>query len=478
MPVYLPALFSIDPHASDPLPVQLFAALGRAIKSGKLGHGEALPSTRQAAAMLGLSRSSVATAYDLLRAEGILDMRAGRRPVVHCTNLPSPRTVTGGTTALSDRGRILAQDPRAASYQRDTGRLSPGVPDEAQFPADLWAQTLRRVARHNHGDEAAYGGYHGAHALREAISTRLASDRGLRVSPGQIIITPGTQASLTLIAQVMTDPGDVIAVEDPGYLGARASFMASGARIVPIPVDDHGMQVSQLPREARLVYITPSNQFPLGGRMGLDRRLALLDRARAQNALILEDDYDSEFLWHGREIAALAAHGTGCEWLYLGSASKALLPGLRLGWMAVPEPLVAPLRAAHRTMGLAANLHAQLALAALMETGQYRAHLRRIARLYQQRGMALYHALSTVEGLHVTPPHGGVQIGAILEHAGFETACLTALSAAGYRMGRLSALCQQTKLEGLIMGFASLREDDPARLAALLRGVLEGAPGV
>ncbi|WP_438382947.1 PLP-dependent aminotransferase family protein [Asaia sp. BMEF1] len=472
MPVFLPAFFQPDATRADPLPVQLFAALGTAIRAGRIADGETLPSTRHAAQVLGLSRSSITTAYDLLRAEGIIEMRPGRRPRARLLALPAADRVESIAPTLSTRGQRMAHDPRKASYATESGRLAPGLPDERAFPADLWAQTLRRQARQAQGDEAGYGGYHGAQALRETLCARLASDRGLAVTPEQILITPGTQASLSLITQIMTDPGDIIAMEDPGYVGAKASFLAGGATLCPVPVDSDGMQVEALPQEARLIYITPSNQYPLGGRMGLGRRLALLERARNQGALIIEDDYDSEFLWHGREIAALAAHGSGTECVYLGSASKALLPGLRLGWMVVPAALIDPMRVAHRTTGCAANLHAQLALSEVMASGQYRRHLRHIARLYQSRGEALYEALRDCEGVTVARPRGGVQLGLRFEKKGAETRCQNALAERGYRVARLSALCLAAPQEGLVIGFATLRPSDPARIAAAIRKTL------
>ncbi|WP_051528408.1 MocR-like pyridoxine biosynthesis transcription factor PdxR [Asaia astilbis] len=475
MPVYLPAFCHPDPCLADTLPVQVFAALGGAIRAGRISHGAVLPSTRHAATMLGLSRASLSTAYDLLRAEGLIEMRPGCRPTAR---LPAVALTGSSETmlpALSQRGIAMACDPRSAGYLLPSGRLTPGMPDEAVFPADLWAQILRRQTRLRHGDESGYVGYHGAARLRAVLCARLASDRGLSISPDQILITSGTQASLSLITQLMTDPGDVVALEDPGYLGARAAFLACGARIHPVPVDEQGMQVEALPSSARLIYITPSNQFPLGGRMGLDRRLALLKKAREQGALILEDDYDSEFLWHGREIAALAAHDAATSCLYLGSASKSLLPGLRIGWMAVPKSLVEPLRAALRTAGCAANLHAQYALAELMESGHYRRHLRRISRLYHQRGQALHDALHQIPGLASVAPSGGVQMALTLTSKGQEQLCQAALAKAGYRAARLSALCLNASQEGLVIGFAALRPDDPDRIATILRDALSQA---
>ncbi|GBQ10536.1 MocR-like pyridoxine biosynthesis transcription factor PdxR [Swaminathania salitolerans] len=492
-PVYLPALCPLDPSRAEPLPVQIFLALHAAMRAGRLRGDMTLPSSREAARSLGLSRSTLTSAYELLRAEGLLDIRPGKRPKL-CLPVIRPASQEGHEPpTVSCRGRAAIQDLRAASYRVTQGRLAPGMPDPDLFPADLWARLLRRHARQDHGDSAGYGSYHGSATLRDAIAVRLRSDRGLTVSPEQILITPGTQASLTLITQLMTDSGMTVAMETPGYLGARAAFLSAGARIVPVPVDEDGFRVDALPGTARLIYITPSNQFPLGVRMSLPRRLALLAKARAQGALILEDDYDSEFLWQGREIAALAAHGDGSGCVYLGSASKTLLPGLRLGWMTLPEPLVAPARAIHRNFGMAANLHAQDALAALMQTGQYRAHLRRIAHIYSRNGQKLHEALRALDGVKTAPPSGGVQLCVGLRKRGYEIACQEALGRAGYRVGRLSALhvpsdpddstppgsarqshdpSSASEDEGLIIGFAALRADDPARIAEILRRVL------
>ncbi|WP_025884488.1 MocR-like pyridoxine biosynthesis transcription factor PdxR [Asaia prunellae] len=468
MPVFLPAFWSPDPASNETLPVQLFHALGAAIRTGRVSDEAVLPSTRQAAAILGLSRSSISSAYDLLRAEGLVEMRPGSRPVVRLPAAPPVNRQGPVAPDLSERGRQMSLDARAPSYATNAGRLAPGLPDETEFPADLWAQMLRRQARHRYGDEAGYEGYCGARILRETLCTRLARDRGLDISPDQILITCGTQASLDLITRIMTDPGDSIAIEDPGYLGARAVFLANGVQIRSVPVDEEGMQAGAVPTDARLIYITPSNQYPLGGRMGLERRLALLDQARRQGALILEDDYDSEFLWHGREIAALTAHSSGAECVYLGSVSKTLLPGLRLGWMVVPEPLITPMRTAHRSTGCAANLHAQMALAKFMQSGHYRKHLRHISRLYQKRGNALFDALSTCPDLVVMRPRGGVQLSVRFRKPGHETRCQNVLANAGYRVVRLSALCLTARHEGLVIGFASLRPEDPARITTLL----------
>lgn len=257
-------------------------------------------------------------------------------------------------------------------------------------------------------------------------------------------------------------------MEDPGFMGARAAFLGAGLEIAPVPVDEHGLKPELVPGDARLIYVTPSNQYPLGYRLSLPRRMELLERARSQNALVIEDDYDSEFLWRGREIAALAAHGESGGVVYLGTAAKVLMPALRIGWMVVPEALIGPMRAAHRNLGLMANLHAQIALAEMMHSGRYRAHLRRIARAYEALGNALAAALAAIEGIEVHPPDGGVQLTVRFNNGRDETPALSALAEAGFRPARLSANCLGEPLSGLIVGFADATPDRIVRFAQVL----------
>ncbi|MGI6247424.1 MAG: PLP-dependent aminotransferase family protein [Pseudochelatococcus sp.] len=482
----LPALTRPDPERRDSerrdsMPVQIHRDLLAAIRDGRLADGAKLPSSRAAAEGLGVSRSTVNTAYDLLRAEGVLRIRPGAAPEVVAPALPAGSRRDAAPPGLSRRGASLCKDPRARSYGAGSGAMSPGVPAEAQFPADEWAQALRRAARRTHGELAAYAEPFGHPALRRILAQRLRADRGLRVGPEQILITTGTQAALSLVAQAMTDPGETAAMEDPGYPGARGAFLGAGLHIAPVPTDAEGIRVDRVPREARLIYVTPSNQYPLGSRLSLARRLALLEHARSRSALILEDDYDSEFLWRGREIAALAAHGQGGETVYLGSAAKVLMPGLRIGWMAVPEALVEPLRQAQRNLGLLPNLHAQLALADMMETGRYRAHLRRISRAYEALGNALYEALARVEGIGVEPPDGGVQLALRLRDGTVERLAVEALAARGFRPARLSACSLNATVSGLIVGFADATPALIADFAATLdrvtgAGARHGSP--
>lgn len=455
------------------MPVQLYRDILAAIREGRIKKGSKLPSSRKAAESLGVSRTTVNAAYELLRAEGVLSVRQGAVPAIHVPEWPVKSETSSFSHDLSKRGQGICKDLRRNSFVADQGRMSPGVPDEALFPAQEWARLSRQMARRKHGALSAYGSPYGAPALRAVLAERLFTDRGITVSPDQILVTTGTQASLSLIAQVMTDPGECAAVEDPCHLGARTAFLGAGLTVAPVPVDDDGLDPDLLPDQTRLIYITPSNQYPLGCRLSLSRRMMLLEKARSMQAMVLEDDYDSEFLWRGKEIAALTAHAAGEEVIYLSSASKVLLPGLRVGWMAVPERLVGPFRAAIRNIGIMANVHAQLVLADMMRSGLYRGQLRRISRIYENRGKALFQALSCNDAVEVKEPDGGVQLAVRFHAGGRETDALTALAHHGFRPARLSTHSLSGTMEGLIVGFADANENTIRKFCSVLEQVLK-----
>ncbi|WOI57840.1 PLP-dependent aminotransferase family protein [Palleronia sp. LCG004] len=466
-PLSLPLICRPDREGEEPLAVQLYRDLLAAIRDGRLGQGHALPSSRAAAGELGLARSTVTVAYDLLRAEGAIEMRRGAAPrVVTAPVAPGP-AVAMVPRAVSGRGARMARNPRRETGPAQ-GVMAPGEPDEGLFPADEWARALRRAARRRHGGAFAYAEPWGIAPLRRILSERLRADRGIAAEPDRIVVTTGTQGGLSLIARLMTEPGERAAIEDPGYLGARVAFEGAGLVPVPVPVDAEGIVVEAVPRDVRLVYLTPSNQYPTGVRLSHARRAALVRTARETGALILEDDYDSEFLWRGREIAALSAEAGGGEAIHFGSASKVLAPALRIGWMVVPGDLVDPVRAALRNQGLMANLHAQWALAEMMESGRYRAQARRIARAYEGRGRALCEALGPIGGLSVRPPDGGVQLAVRFDDGRSEEAAIHALGRGGFRPARLSAYCMEAGARGLVVGFADATPERIARFARIL----------
>ncbi|MGB3148945.1 MAG: PLP-dependent aminotransferase family protein, partial [Paracoccaceae bacterium] len=350
--------------------------------------------------------------------------------------------------------------------------MAVGQPDEALFPRDEWARILRRQARRLHGSAFGYEDYCGLLRLRQLLAQRLTDHRGMFLSAEQVLITPGSQASLVLLAQALAAPGDTALIEDPGYVGARLAFAGAGLRLCPMPVDGEGADPGAVDpgaaSGAKLIYLTPANHFPLGHRMSLARRNAAIAYAQEVGAVIIEDDYDSEFLWRGRAIAAMQAMAPE-RVITIGSLSKSLMPGLRLGWMVVPMGLVEPLADAQRNLGYAANLHAQGAFADLIESGRYHSHLARIAHRYAERGAALAEALAAIPGVAVTPPDGGVQLAAHLAPE-VEARALAALRAAGFGAGPLSRYCLKADCSGLVVGFA---DATPERIAGFARTLQE-----
>lgn len=471
-PVWLASISDPRTDRAEPLPVQLYKDIASAVLDGRIGCGEHLPSSRQAAKALGVSRTTVTAAYELLAAEGIAAIRQGAVPTIIAPQAAPCETDAAVGPSVSERGMALGAGHLDRVPRPSSGALAPGGPDEGLFPADEWARTLRRVARRPLGSAALYGAAHGVEALRRALRDRLATDRGVRVDTDQIVIVPGTQAAVALLAHALCDPGDVAALEDPGWPGARTACRGAGLTVVPLTVDRWGADPHTLPPDTRLTYLTPSNQYPLGTRLSQARRLAFLDRARSAGAFIVEDDYDSDFHWSGGVIPALAAQDHGGHVVLVGSASKTLLPALRIGWMVVPPGLVDPIRAAQRSLGIVANVHAQLALAELMQTGRYRTQVRRIARAYHERVRGLVDALADVSAATVTLPDGGVHVTVRLAGEKVEATAVERLARHGLTPGQLSDYCAGADHHGLVVGLG----DATATNVMTLRDVLLSLP--
>ena len=389
----------LDREGGEPLHRQAYNGIARLILAGALKPGERLPSSRAVAADLGLSRATVLAALDQLASEGYVEARAGSGVYV-ARSLPDDRRPaapqrpsSARPPALSARGRLLTREE--AQFRRGGGLFAPGVPDVREFPFALWARLLAKSWRSGAGaaldrDPAGFA------PLREAIGGYLGAVRGVRCPAERIVIVSGTRQAMDLAARLLLDPGDVVAVENPGFPGIRASLIAAGAALAPVPVDDEGLSVSALAalRPApRLVCVTPSREYPLGVAMSLPRRLALLDWARQADAWIFEDYYDSEFRYAGRPLAALASLDDDGRVLHVGTFSKALFPTIRLAYMAAPEALVSAFLAGRTGLDDHPAPHAQPALAAFMAEGHFAQHLRRMRRLYSARQQVLLAAL-------------------------------------------------------------------------------------
>jgi GntR family transcriptional regulator/MocR family aminotransferase len=444
------------------------------VLEGRLTAGEALPSSRGAAALLGVGRNTVNAAYDLLAAEGVIEVRPGAQARVARLDLGKP---SGSLAAirLSERA-LAAREPLRRGLSE--GRLAPGSPDPALFPADAWGRALRRAARHRQDGAEGYARFEGLPELRQVLADQLHRHRGLVCTPEDIVVTPGTQASLMIAAATFADPGDSALVESPGYISAHATFRAAGLICRALPVDALGADAARADTAGvRVAYVTPSTQYPTGVRMPMPRRLALLEAARDAGAAIVEDDYDSEFVWEGRGIAALAALPDAGHVVYLGSAAKSLLPGLRIGWMVAPRGSAEAIRAVQRRLGLAANVHAQAALAEFMAQGAYRAHVAAISSAYRERLRLVTAALVEALGdrVQLSAPDGGLQLTARLPELVDDGPLREALNAGGYAVSSLSDYFIDRPQQGLVIGFGTATARDAIRFAETLAHHLDTA---
>ena len=483
---------TLDDTSPTPLNRQLYEALRQAILSGRLARGERLPATRALAHDLAVSRTTVSVAYDQLLAEGYVVARTGAgtfvssalpdglfkppatAPAAPAHRPPLPMSAYG--VRLASAGALRGTTPLAAITFGHYGR-----PALDAFPIDTWRRLMLRHVRSGHAPLGYAEDALGHAPLREALAAYLQRSRAVRCTPDQIVIVGGSQQGLDLIARLLVDAGDGVALEEPGYLGARHAFEAAGARLVPVPVDDAGLRVDQLPSGVKLALVTPSHQFPTGVVLSLPRRLALLDWARTQGALIVEDDYDSEFRYGDRPIPSLQGLDTAGVVLYLGTFSKVLFPALRLGYLVVP-PDWAPLFARAKLVAdRQAPLLEQLALTDFIVGGHLERHLRRMRVLYAGRRRCLLQALHEHLGDRVTilGDHAGLHVTLRLRtpRDGEAIAERAAALGVGVATTRVCYLGTPEPAE-LVLGYADLDEtrieEGVRRLAAALE---EANPG-
>ena len=480
VPDFPEGVLDLDRGSPVPLSQQVYRGIRTAVRSGILKPGMRLPSSRALAGAHGISRNTVTAAYELLKAEAITDGRPGAAPVIAEGVEPGPRSPSApvGETRwrLSARGALLAENLYGPAWAKRHGQLRAGCPAFDIFPFDLWARSMRRAARSVPGGELLYENPTGHPDLKAVLCEYLASERGVRSTPEQILITSSMQASLSGLAQALTDPGDAAWIEDPGYIGARTALHGAGLSVHGMPVDGEGATEPENAPAPKLIYLTPSHQYPLGMRMPLARRVALIETARRHGATILEDDYDSEFLFEGRPVAAMQGLAQSGEVIYLGTFSKTLLPGLRVSYCVVPESLADGLKAVFRQTGRLANVHTQIALADFINCGHYRAHLKRIREAYRERGRTLVAALRGRLGnrISIDMPTGNVQVALRFNHVADDEGIATRLQEAGFAVSPLSAYYLARPAQpGLTIGFASANEQQVASFAAVLDRVLQ-----
>ncbi len=495
---FWPLSLGIDQEAALPLYRQVYGQIREAVLSGRLPAGARLPSSRSLASELGCARNTIITAYDQLLSEGYLEGQVGSGTFVSRTlpeGLLSAPLVsrqgdiieTQSRPLLSRRGTALASfmAQRGSFGHRRAGQaFQPGLPDVSSFPFEVWGRLLGRAWRHpakNLDLVSASGGYP---PLRRAIAQYLRGVRAVDCTPEQILITSGTQQALDLAARLLLDPGDQAWVEEPGYPGLCGALLAAGAVPVPVPIDEEGLSLEEGKKrapEARLIALTPSHQYPLGTTMSLSRRLAILDWARDAEAWVLEDDYDSEYRYAGRPLAALQGLDEGNRVIYAGTFSKVLFPGLRLGYLVVPDTLVDAFVQARAALDDYASLIAQPALATFLEEGHFTAHLRRMRRLYAARQEALLEAGKRhLHGLlDLSPDQAGLHLVAGMSSSFTEIADDKAASARAAKAGVVAPPLSRYYMDrpdrqGLLLGYASLSEAAIEEGARRLAGALVG----
>jgi GntR family transcriptional regulator/MocR family aminotransferase len=461
----------LDPAAPTPLFRQIYDGLRHGILAGTLAPGARLPATRGLAGELGVSRNTVLNAYEQLLAEGYLEGKIGSGTYVPGT-LPEEllqvrpaamreRPAPAKRRALSRRGETLArpasETPRPSLAPRP---FRPGIPALDAFPFASWMRLVARHHRRPPPEALAYGHAAGYRPLRQAVAAHLGAARAVQCEPDQVLIITGSQQGLDLIARLLLDPGDAAWVEEPGYPSARAALRGAGVAPIPVPVDGDGLDVavgSARCPDARLAYVTPSHQYPLGVTLSLPRRLALLDWARRADAWVVEDDYDSEFRYAGRPLAALQGLDRDGRVIYLGTFSKALFPALRLGYLVVPPDLVDAFVAARMVIDRQCPTLMQAVVADFIAEGHFARHIRRMRTLYAERQEVLQRAARReLDGLlNLRPSQTGLHLVGWLVGERDDRQASRRAAQAGLEAPPLADYCvEPCQRGGLLLGYA------------------------
>jgi GntR family transcriptional regulator/MocR family aminotransferase len=442
-----------------PLHRQLEEQLRSAVRTGRLVAASTLPSTRALAAQLDVSRGIVVGAYEQLIAEGYLASRPG-----------------GATSVARTANATVTRKPESPA-RRFLVEFRSGRPDLDEFPRGAWLRSLRRVLNEAPSDRLGYHDGRGIPELRDALATYLNRVRGTAADPADVVISAGFAQGFKLVAKVLVASGARrIAFEDPGYADARSIARAAGLNVIGIPVDEYGIRVDELDHaRADAVVVTPAHQYPTGGVLPPDRRAALLAWAERRNAVIIEDDYDAEFRYDRDPIGSLQGLSPA-RVVYAGSASKILAPGLRLGWLVVPAPMVDQIARAKMSDDLGSPALGQLAFADFVSSGELDRHLRRMRPIYRARRDTLLNALHRhLPGLRPVGASAGLHVLAWLPRGIEESVLLRSAGEAGIWLETLvESRIADGGPGGIIFGYGSVAEtsidESIGRLAAITRG--------
>jgi GntR family transcriptional regulator/MocR family aminotransferase len=487
-------MVDLDAPSESPLYRRVYEHVRACILDGSLAPNSPVPSTRALAKELRVSRSTVVLAYEQLRAEGYLAGRMGAATRVRAqppesalrtevaaiipdtsghAGRPSRRAVA--MSGLSNKGvSFHSHGPRA---------FRSGVPAVDIFPMDAWGRLTTRRWQRTPSKALAYGDPFGFRPLRDALVEYLGAARGVRCAPEQVMIVPGSQLGLDLACRVLLDPGDEAWLEDPGYHGARGALVAAGARVIPVPVDEHGLSVAagrSLAPAARVAFVTPSRQLPLGMMMSVARRQELLAWARDAGSWIIEDDYDSEFRYSTRPVQALHGMGAARFVIYAGTFSKVTFPAVRLGYLVIPPDLVDVFAAARTYADYSPPYLTQAVMTDFMVEGHFERHIRRMRAIYHERqGVLVELARRELRPwLQVEPSDAGMTVIGWLPDEVDDVAIVQAAARRNIDLLALWSLAVNPIKPGVLLGYAGVREveirEGVAGLAALFRALEKG----
>ncbi len=483
-----------------PLNRGLYECIRGAILDGSLAPATRLPPQRDLAAELGLSRNTVMFAYEQLLAEGYLRARTGSGTFVADT---APESYLNATAAavheagprsmpgLSPRGQRLLANASASPTQ--WGAFMPGVPDLRRFPHRRFAQISARLWRQPPPEWLSYGHGGGLPALREAVAAHLRVARSVRCDADQVLITEGIHQAIDLVVRLLGSAGDQAWVEEPSYWGIRGVLQVSDINMMPLPVDEEGLvlpepgtgqtsghapaqEAKHEPPAPHFIFVTPSHQYPMGAVMSLKRRRALLELARQHGSWIVEDDYDSEFRFSGQPIPSLQGMEPDAPVIYIGTFSKTLYPGLRMGYMVLPRDLAGSFQTAHAELYRAGHLMTQATVAEFMQAGDYAAHIRRMRPLYARRRAVLAALIERYLGpgaLNAQGSNAGLHLVLRLPDEADDVAITAAARARGIVVRPLSRYyLGEPARKGLLLGYACVPEEDIGPAFDVLLGCL------
>jgi GntR family transcriptional regulator/MocR family aminotransferase len=468
---------SLDgPGDHDTRVARIYRAVRGAVVDGRLAPGDRVPATRDLAHQLGVARGTVTAAYDRLTAEGFLESRPGAGTYVADVTL----TEGAATRRRARRGAVrplpiwdTVPEPTTPRDRR-LHDLSIGLPDPDLFPLEVWRRLVSAQLRRSRLEEATYGG-RGSFRLQREVARFLGLSRSVVCAPEDVVVTAGAQQAIDLVCRVLVAPRTVVAMEDPGYFAVRRLFETHRATLRGVPVDDEGLVVDELPPDARVVYVTPSHQFPTGVAMSMSRRVALLRWAIEHDAVVIEDDYDSEYRYAQQPVEPLQRLDRDGRVVYVGTFSKSLLPALRTGFLVPPRSLLRALRDAKQVTSWEGDLTTQGALAEFLAEGHHAAHVRRATRVYRERRDLVLAGMAGLDDvLRVIPSVAGLHVAArFLDEAVDDRAVVRRAAQRGVRLEALSDHHRdQPSRSGLAVGFAGIDTDAvPAAIRGLVAAV-------